>query len=253
MHSEPIVSEGISGLFLHFNQDAVQSAMVKDQPDLLALGYTKTMMGFLFFVPKPKRIVMIGLGGGSLAKYCLKYLPDAHFTAVEINPKVIALREQFHIPQDNHQFRVICANGADYIKDHAEKIDVLLVDGFKAHGQPDSLSSVDFYNHCYEKLSDTGVLVVNLVEDGDTHYEYAAKIRRCFKNRVLFVNAESRGNKIAFAFKEGTFPPSVDSMKEMIEQLDSNHKLPLKSILNKIMSSIKTTRFILNQGDCQLD
>jgi hypothetical protein len=38
--------------------------MIKNDPEFLALGYTKTMMGFLFFQPNPKSIAMIGLGGG---------------------------------------------------------------------------------------------------------------------------------------------------------------------------------------------
>ena len=44
------------------------------------------MMGFLLFQPAPARIAMIGLGGGSLAKYCALKLPEADFTAIERRP-----------------------------------------------------------------------------------------------------------------------------------------------------------------------
>lgn len=247
--NKPILSEGISGVFLHFNQDAVQSAMLKDNPDALALGYTKTMMGFLFFQPHPQRIAMIGLGGGSLAKYCLKYLPEAHFTAIEINPKVISLRDKFSIPADSKNFQVICANGADYVQDHHQKVDVLLIDGFKSHGQPESLSNHEFYKNCYAKLSDNGIMVVNLVEDREYQYIYTARIRKCFNDRVLLINAESRGNKIAFAFKSENFPPTIDALQEIINPLNAQHNLPLQSILNKLLISIETTRYPLIQNN----
>ena len=51
------------------------------------------MMGFLLFIPSPARILMVGLGGGSLAKFCFRHLPDAAIDVVEINPHVIALRD----------------------------------------------------------------------------------------------------------------------------------------------------------------
>src|SRR3546814_9122322 len=63
----------------------VQSIMSIDDPDRLMLDYTRQMMGFLLFNPSPQTIEMIGLGGGSLAKYCYKYLPDVSITAVEID------------------------------------------------------------------------------------------------------------------------------------------------------------------------
>ncbi|ESS67391.1 hypothetical protein MGMO_167c00120 [Methyloglobulus morosus KoM1] len=95
---------------------------------------------------------------------------------------------------------MICANGADYVRNHTEKVDVLLIDGFKLNGQPESLSSADFYNNCYAKLNDGGVMAVNLLKDY-YYATYTSRIRSSFKNKVLLVDAETQGNKIAFACK----------------------------------------------------
>jgi spermidine synthase len=105
IQNEPVVS-------LYFVARGVQSTMLRRDPCALALGYTRTMMGFLLFRPSPRRISTIGLGGGSLAKYCYRHLPDTTITAVEINPEVIALRDQFHVPRNDERFRVVCADGA---------------------------------------------------------------------------------------------------------------------------------------------
>ena len=87
---------------------------------------------------------MIGLGGGSLAKACYRCLPDCDITVVEIDPKVIALRDAFHVPPDDARFRIVCADGVDYVALAAGSPDVLLLDGFDARGLPDALSEPVF-------------------------------------------------------------------------------------------------------------
>ena len=81
----PIVIENDVVVSLYFDARAVQSSMLIADPYALALGYTRTMVGFFLFQPAPRRISMIGLGGGSLAKYCHRHSPDARLAVVEIN------------------------------------------------------------------------------------------------------------------------------------------------------------------------
>ena len=100
----PLVHEENGELSLHFGFPTIQSRMLKADPARLVLDYTRTMMGFLLFQPKPERIAMIGLGGGSLAKYCRLKLPDSDFTAIEISPAVIALRNEFGHTTGRHPF-----------------------------------------------------------------------------------------------------------------------------------------------------
>src|SRR6266702_7657353 len=109
-----IVDHGLRR-FLHFDLDAVQSAMHLEHPDRLSLAYTRKMMAFLLFNRTPARILLLGLGGGSLAKFCYRRLPYTAVTAIELNPDVIALREEFRIPADDERFRVICTDAAGYI------------------------------------------------------------------------------------------------------------------------------------------
>ena len=61
---------------LHFSLAHVQSAMRIEEPFALELAYTRKMMAFRLFLPDPKRVLIIGLGGGSLAKYCYRHLPQ---------------------------------------------------------------------------------------------------------------------------------------------------------------------------------
>ncbi|MDP3744037.1 MAG: transferase [Methylotenera sp.] len=235
----PFVFEESEMLSMHFDMRSIQSVMHKSDPNNLVLGYTQTMMGFLFFNSAPERIAMIGLGGGSLAKYCLKYLPDTHFTAVEINAQVIALRDQFYIPADNDNFNVLHANGADYIASQSNKVNVLLLDGFDEDGHPANLCSAGFYDNCYRKLNDGGVMVVNLLASDLKFGTYTARMRDSFEDKVVVVDAEEHGNKIAFALKGEGFPISKETLLERIQALEPRHPIPLHNTARKIMQRLK--------------
>ncbi len=239
MAGKPFLHEGSRDITLHFDFSATQSHMRKADPDKLMMGYTRSIMGFLLFQPKPERIAMIGLGGGSLAKYCLRHLPDTHFTAVEINPKVIALRDKFGIPPDKHNFKVVCGDGAIYVRDHSELVDVLLVDGFDRDGQSKQLCSAGFYDHCYTKLTDGGLLAVNLLDSDIKFGTYAARVRDSFNDQVVIVEAEEPGNKIAFAFKGKNFPPSADTLSERALDLAPKHAVALHATAQKVIRRLK--------------
>ena len=127
-YDKPFILDSGPYRTLHFDLDAVQSAMCLADPDTLSLAYTRKMMAFLLFNHAPARILLLGLGGGSLAKFCYRGLPRAAVTAVEINRDVIELREEFCIPRDDERFRVICAEGAHYVAHLKRPKDVILAD-----------------------------------------------------------------------------------------------------------------------------
>ena len=234
----PFAHEGDGEITLRFDFSATQSVMRKADPDNLILGYTRTMMGFLMFQPKPERIAMIGLGGGSLAKYCLRHIPDVHFTAIEINPRVIALRDKFKIPPDGPKFKVICADGAVYVRNRSKLVDVLLIDGFNQDGQARQLCSADFYDHCYGKLRKGGVLVVNMLNSDRKCATYITRIRERFDDQVIVIEAELFGNRIVFAYKGTDFPLLATRMEDRIRDLGPTHTISLYAIAQKMMEQI---------------
>lgn len=114
-----------------------QSEMRLDDPFALVNEYTRKMMGFLAFQPRPGDVLVVGLGGGSLVKYCYRHLPATRITAVEIDPDVLALRSQFFIPPDDERLRIIQADGADYLAqmvDRGERTNAILVDAYSHKG-----------------------------------------------------------------------------------------------------------------------
>jgi spermidine synthase len=235
---KPYLAERKGILALHFDALYVQSEMDIEQPDKLVFSYTRAMMSFLLFEPSPKRIAMIGLGGGSLAKYCYRYLPQTEITVVEINPDVVALRDEFAIPADDARFQVVLGDGAAWVADTDSLPDVLMVDGFDASGLPAQLCSQQFYDGCFASLADNGIMVVNLWGSHSQHDEYLARIRTSFTDRMVIVEAEDSFNKIILAVKTVEFPPPLSTIRHHAKLLCSSHPLNFQEKSNKLIQAL---------------
>jgi spermidine synthase len=183
---------------LHFTLGETQSSMSVDRPDELQIDYTRTMMGFLLLCPRPRSIAMIGLGGGSLVKFCLRHLPSARMTVVENNPHVIALRNEFGVPDDD-RLSVVQGDGSAFVREACRQADVLLVDGFDHAGQPPQLCSQAFYDDCQRALAAGGVMAANLHIDHPEHDLFTARIARSFKGNAMQVAAGEQANCVVFA------------------------------------------------------
>lgn len=184
---------------------AVQSSMSLLSPHALEIEYTRLMMGFLLFDSAPRRMLMIGLGGGSLPKFCHRYLPETAIDVVEIDPDVIALRDAFHVPPDDARFRVIAADGKAYLHARPEPVDVLLLDAYDGYGMPPALCEQAFFEDCHAALTPDGVLVVNLHFESETYPVCLARLREVFGTSLFEVVDDDMTNSIVFACKGERF------------------------------------------------
>ena len=201
-YNKPFIVDHGARRFLHFDLDAVQSVMHLEHPDRLSLAYTRKMMAFLLFNRTPARILMLGMGGGSLAKFCYRRLPRATITAIEVNSDVIALREAFCIPADDERFRVIRADGADYVARLGRSKDVILADACNRVGVAPELDAIEFYQDVYRCLSRRGVFVTNLCGDMNGCVAHVAKIRAVFGDGFMTLQVRQFGNIVVLACKE---------------------------------------------------
>src|SRR5262245_15363690 len=116
---------------LHIDSNTIQSSMRLARPNELELAYTRSMMAFLLFNERPARVLMVGLGGGSLAKFIYHRMPDAHIEVIEINPQVVAVaRSHFHLPADDARLTVRTGDGAEWLARPGAAADVIIVDGY---------------------------------------------------------------------------------------------------------------------------
>jgi len=194
----PFVRETLDSQSMHFSDSAIQSRMQLLQPDALVLEYTRTMMGFLLFNPAPAEVAMIGLGGGSIAKFCHRHLPRTRLTVVELNPAVIALRDRFQVPPDGPRFRVVQDDGARFVATTEQRVDVLLVDAFDAEGMPETLGTRRFYDDAVDVLRPGGLLVANLHASHPHLPVYLDRLQAALGGPLVRVDDRDGANCVVF-------------------------------------------------------
>lgn len=208
--NRPYILETGTERCLHFRPSAVQSRMRLKDPVALVNDYTRKMMACLLFHPEPRHLVMVGLGGGSIPKFCHHHFPRMQITAIEIDADVIAMRNEFCIPPDDERFRIVHADGAKHISRLPAPAEVILVDAFDPQGVAPGLAKSDFYARAAASLVDGGVLVINLSGREDRFTPHLDRIREAFEGNALRVPVPADDNQLLFAFK-GPVPLSMDS------------------------------------------
>jgi spermidine synthase len=239
----PVVCEHLDNIAMTFDMTYVQSEMRLDRPDELVLPYTQSMMCFLLFNRSPARIGMIGLGGGSMVKFCYRHLPQARLVVSEINTDVVALRNTFCIPADDERLRIVCGDGAQFIKSPNAIFDVLLIDGFDRHGQPPQLCSGEFYGDCWSALTADGMLVVNLLgSDQSSVGLYIERIQHAFSGRVIAIKSINSSNIIVYAWKGKQQGMSRTKFRKQIEGLGMLDNYIVSETARRIFSEFKKIR-----------
>ncbi len=232
---EITISEQDGVRSLHLGGTMVQSAMRIAAPNDLELFYTQCMMGFLLFNPKPKRILMAGLGGGSLAKFIFHTMPEVRLTVVETNPQVVtAARQYFELPDENEQFDIVIADGGQFIAERINAADVIMIDGFDDDYQVPSLCSQEFYDCAKLALRKNGVLVVNLLSRDKALKSYLQRIENSFDGHIIAMMVETRGNLIVFAFKNNSGKHSWQTIRKQAQKLEKLYPLPFSEFVVKL-------------------
>ena len=201
------VTERFGVRSLHIGSDTIQSSMRLARPNDLELAYTRSMMAFLLFVPPPRRVLLVGLGGGSLAKFFYHRLPDAVTEVLEVNPQVVSVaRRLFEVPAADGRLIVRVCDAAQFIAADGAAFDAILVDGYDGESQVAELATREFYAACRRRLERGGVLVVNLWGSDRRFDDNVARIESAFPTATLCLPAEKPGNVIVFAFRD---PPAA--------------------------------------------
>jgi spermidine synthase len=197
------VTERFGVRSLHVGSDTIQSSMRLARPRDLELAYTRSMMAFLLFNERPGRVLMIGLGGGSLAKFLYHRMPETVTEVVEINPQVVAVaRRLFEVPAADERLVVRVCDGAQFVARDGPVYGAILVDGYDGESQVEELSTRPFYDACLRRLDTCGVLVVNLWGSDRRFDDCRARIESAFSVGTLCLPAEKPGNVIVFAFRD---------------------------------------------------
>lgn len=216
--------------YLHFGTEWVQGAMRIRKPDWPELEYAQQMMAWMLWIEQPRRIAQLGLGTAALTKFCYKQFPEAHVTAIELNPSVIAICESmFKLPPNDDRLDVREMDALDYVNDEANHgtLDALQVDLYDATARGPVLDTPEFYQACAACLHDSGVMTVNLFGDHPSYAKNLKAMKFAFE-QVISLPQVHDGNVVAIAFKRGR-SIDLEALQARAAQIVAGTKLPAKS------------------------
>jgi len=227
------VSEARGLRTLHVGGEAIQSSMRLEDPFALALDYTRCMMAFLLFHPEPRQALMIGLGGGSLAKFFFRNLKKTKVKAIELDPRVVAAaREHFSLPPDGPRLAVEIGDGVEALA--PECCDVLIVDAFEDELHVPRLASREFYDGAFLALEEPGALVVNFMNDDPKLDLTLQRLERAFGGAVLAMPALYDPNILVFALKGARKAIAWRELRERAAALESRLGLPFSRYVPRL-------------------
>ncbi|MEN9502392.1 MAG: hypothetical protein RI964_1677 [Pseudomonadota bacterium] len=160
-HGHLIVTDDGNCRVLAFAPNDEQSRCLKAQPHVLQYEYTQSMFLVLLFC-QPKRVLLLGLGGGSVMTTLHHCVPGIHVTAVELRQAVIDVAYRYFYLPRGKRLQVICQNADDYLLQAPErKLDVVFADLYHADGLDALQLRTDFIARCAAQLKAEGWLVLN--------------------------------------------------------------------------------------------
>lgn len=149
--------------YLRFERDGVdQSAVKPGDPGWLEFTYTRATMAAFGVVPEARRVLVVGLGGGTIPMFLRQAEPEMEIDVVEIDPAVVRVaREHLEFAPDA-RVRVHVADGRRFIEESEARWDVIVLDAYGADAIPRHLATREFLEAVKARLAPGGVAVANL-------------------------------------------------------------------------------------------
>ncbi|WP_394391733.1 spermidine synthase [Shewanella woodyi] len=184
---------------LSFGDNDEQSKLLKLQPFLPQHTYVQAMLLVLLFI-KPKRVVILGLGGGGLIHALRHYDAGIKITAVELRAQVIEIAKRFFQLPIGKKLTLIHQDAAEFLElaDH-KKADVIFADIYGADGVDENQLSDAFIKNAAMMIKADGFLVLNCWKEHSQNRELLALLQTYFVEvRACLTGG---GNWVVFASK----------------------------------------------------
>lgn len=205
-------------------REAVQSRINLNAPDALVSPYAHRMFASYLYQPQPRRVLIVGLGGGAMVRFLAHHEPQLQIDAVEIDPVVVRLADQFFGVRSGGNVRIHTADAVKFVETTTERYDLILMDAFlrpsgdtDATGVPTRLKTQAFLGRLRAALAPGGVVAFNLNEHEQMADDVAA-IAGAF-GRVALYRCPPADNKVAIAAASAM--PSDGEMRARVDALDA--------------------------------
>jgi spermidine synthase len=211
--------------------DYTESVINLLDPDDLPLRYAQVMSIAVVYPAEPKKILMLGLGGGSISTYLGRFMPETAITTVEIDPGVISAAKTYFGLRETEWMRYRAGDGRVFLNRNRERYDLILLDAYRGGYVPFHLLTREFYALVKERLTPGGAAAFN-VHDGSKLYASTVKtLADVFPALDLYPTG--LGEVIAVATASPA--PGKDMLERRAAALQERHgfRFPLPQILQR--------------------
>lgn len=150
---------------LHFESAVKQSRYFFNAPMTLAFEYQQMLeqcLNEFSYRHSPTKLLMLGVGGGSLASKIFLSQPKLHMTLVDIRQSVLDIaHEYFHLPVDD-RIQTHCYDASEFVHDFDDRYDVIVIDLYDSYGMPPVFSELPFLDALMAQLNAPGLVLFNL-------------------------------------------------------------------------------------------
>jgi spermidine synthase len=196
----PIIS------FRRMENGASVSAIDLNRPSYQVIPYTKFLFAPSLVDPNPRRVLSIGLGAGAFNRLFNLSYPDAVLTTVEIDPMIRDLAVELTKFQETARNKVVIDDGRRFLRRSQERWNWIVIDAFVKNSQyPPHLATREFFQLVADHLTDSGLLVINVMGGSKLYDCLVATIASIFPNSLLF-EVPGKGNVIVLAGKSANPP-----------------------------------------------
>ena len=159
-----IVTEEADGMrVLRFERGGARQSITKPgEPEYLGFAYTKVAFVGLALTEEPRRIMVVGIGGGTMPMFLRKYYPKATIDAVDIDPDVVHVAKQYFGFREDEKLKAHVGDGRAFIENAREPYDVIFLDAFGTRNVPPHLTTIEFMRAVRRAVKPGGVVVGNI-------------------------------------------------------------------------------------------
>jgi len=188
--------------WLSFGDGCIQSIIDLEDPGSLYSPVYRAMLAVLFFTPTPERVLLLGTGGGALARYFHHRQTAIHGDAVEISSVIAEIARQFfEFPSQGQGWRTVISDAQEYIYQSKQRYDLIFLDIAEKESSPTWMFETDFLERCRERLGDDGALVLNIIpKDAEVFSKALWNIRQAFDLYTVCISVPEHKNILVFAF-----------------------------------------------------
>jgi spermidine synthase len=196
-----VVDDGQGLRTLQFRKHGARQSVVKvGDPDHIELCYARAMPIGLAFVDRPKQILIVGLGGGTIPCFLHKHYPETVIDVVDIDPDVVHVAKRFFGFREDATMHAHVADGRRFIERCQDRYDIIFLDAFDADSIPYSLATREFLLAVREALTSRGIVVANVWSSSSNRlYDSMVRTYQDVFGQLHIVDVSGVGNKILIA------------------------------------------------------